>query len=281
MSTQGQPDRDESPKVVPIKSLLKLCTLLFKEFCREREIEEDQVHAVSPVPFLSWLREKAVTLSADDAISYWQQAEVGEVVWHALLDMAHDPMGANQLQTVWLAVTLADRPKPAVRVESIHVISLIKWQDGKAMPLSSLVPRELVNNAHLIDDAVACTSIQMQSASLVEVLRQMGLDHAHDFRADMADEEAFEVLMGLLLKILQGATIIDPSSGQQLKLGHHMVERCQRVQRLLQAMFRPPIPPEVRAEIEKQRALENDGGAESKTPPSLLVLPGDGGWDQP
>lgn len=275
------PERDGGAKIIPTKSLLKLCAILFEEFCQEREISEEHVATVSPVPFLAWFREKNVITVAESVQDYCARAEAGEVVWHALADLAHDSMGANQLQTIWHAVTLGNRPDPKDRLDSIHVIALLKWTDGRAMPLSSYVPRELVNSSHKFNDGIACTTIQMQAASLVEALRQIGLNDAHDFRSQIADEEAFEVVMGILLKILMGAAIIDPQTGQHVKLGKELMDRCQNVQRLLQAMYRPPLPPEIRQQIEAKRAEERAQEERQKPSASPLILPGQSGWEEP
>lgn len=275
------PERDGGAKIIPTKSLTKLCAILFEEFCQEREIPAEHVASVSPVPFLAWFCEKNVITAAEAMQDYCTRAEAGEVVWQALVDLAHDPMGANQLQTVWYTVTLGGRPDPKDRLDSIHVIALLKWADGRAMPLSSFVPRELVNDARKFNDGIACTTIQMQAASLVEALRQIGLNDAHDFRSQVADEEAFEIVMGLLLKILMGATIIDPQTEQHVKLGKELLERCQNVQRLLQAMYRPPLPPEIQARIEAKRAEERAQEARQRPPSSPLILPGQSGWEEP
>ena len=267
----GEPEPDQI--IVNTQELLRLTCALFDLYCEQNDVPEQSRPNVNVVAFLQWFSASGFTYYSEAVQDLCAGANAEEKTWNVLVHMAEQPLGANLLQTVWPQVVLAHRAQPKTRVDSMHLIALIKWMDGRAAPLSCYVPRELCDPSAVFDDGKMATVLQMQANSLVESVRTIGLDHLHDFRSQMADEGAFDALMGLILMVLNGAPVVN-DKGETVKLGPHTVERCTNVFRLLQAMFRPPLPPEIRAQIEARRAAEVSGGFQPIDPPEIK-----GGWD--
>jgi hypothetical protein len=190
--------------------------------------------------------------------------------------LADEPTGANQLAGVWPQITLNFRGKPRNRLESIHTVCLLKWDDGRVVPLSSFVPAELSSVQGEFTDGSVATLMQVGANNLMQMLMQFSLDHLHDHKSSEADDNAYEVVMGLVLKLLNGGQIIDPVSGQQLRVADDMIPRCQEVMRVLQSMFRPPIAPQIQQQIQQVRQRRER--KQTMQRPDAHAQP-EGGWD--
>ncbi|MCH7876119.1 MAG: hypothetical protein IH965_12570 [Gemmatimonadetes bacterium] len=201
------------------------------------------------------------------------EVDVPTKIFDLLIALTRDPLGANQLVGVWPQVTLAVRGIPVHELASIHNVVLLKWKDGAVTPLSSFVPAELASQNGVLTDGSVCTLIQVGANNLSRMVLESSLDTLHDHRSQQADDEAYEILMGLIVLVLQGHRIVDPGGGVDRHMAPQYVNRCQNVMRLLQAMFRPPIAPQVKqqiAAIQSQQQRDKDAAGNSEVY---------GGWD--
>lgn len=261
---------DGDPVVINTINLIRLCSRMFKDYRAEYKLTNEQATQVDSMSFLNWFRQRQLTISSGEIQVYCDEAHVGADTWEMFEHILGDQMGANTLAGIWPQVVFDFRGKPAVEVDSIHQIVLIKWKDGRVAPLSSLITRELASDDMTFNDGVLATLVQVTAHSLGKAAGDIGLNQMHDDRSQWAPDNAYEVLMGLIIKILQGAVIIDPTSGQHVKLDAKLAGPCQNVMRTLQAMFRPPIPPAIKAKIMQRREAAGQGN---------VGQVGEGGWD--
>ena len=279
MFTPNDSNEGSDPTVIKTEQLIALTTTFFQEFCEETELDPMHGAQVNHVDFLEWLNNRRTTLTVDAATQYCEKAKCSMITWHALMNLADDPGGANQLMVVWDQVVLAYRGTPVNQLDSLHMIVLLKWKDGRVAPLSSYVPGELANNQGIFTDGGVCSLLQLTAHSLKQTILQMPLDAIHDGHSQVADDNSYEILMGLLLKIIRGAKFVDPDNEQVMNLDPKWKDSCTNVMRTLQAMFRPPIPPEVRQEI-KRRQRQMQKAQEQGN--DNVIMPGkpQSGWEE-
>jgi hypothetical protein len=255
--------------------------VLLDVYCEAQDIPPERVVEVSVNRFLDWFRELDSTCTFEIRDAYIEQAGVDPVAWDALVALAHDPLGANRLAGVWPQVVLKNRGEPAHGLESLHVIVLLRWRDGKAAPLSSWAHVDLAEAGTVLDDGAVCTLVQTRAHDLMEMIASKSLDTIHDDHAVQANDHAFDVLMGLMLKVIRGARILDEGSTEAQALHPNVRGDIEMVFRLLQGMFRPPLAPQVREYLEARRAerYAQLHPPESPQPEAPQSEPSTGGFD--
>jgi len=286
-STEEMGGEDLSPEQ-QTEQLLQLVGRLFHTHCEEREIPLDQAGQVNPINFLEWLKEHIKLWNVEDVQELCEEVGCATAVFDRLVSLSEDPTGPNQLAGVWPQVTLAFRGSPQNELASIHSVVLLKWRDGRVVPLSSFVPAELSSVNGELSDGNVCTLIQVGARNIMEMVVNFSLDDLHDHKSSYADDQAYEMLMGLVIKMLQGAIIIDPTDEdsiklppeKRLRLRDDLKPRVQDVMRVFQSMFRPPIAPEVQKQINAMREQQVAAKQQAKPPaPTEQDGPVRGGWE--
>jgi len=269
------PDPNTDPVIRQTEQMLILCGHFFNVFCEQNDVSLDDRAKVPIQDFVMWLQQMLTTMGLEGELAHCEMAGVDhDETWNFFYDKIHQQDGINQLAGVWYQICLKHRGEPAHELDSIHLAVILKYKDGQVCPLSSFVPSELSSMGGKFTDGTACTLVQSNAHGLMEMIRDMGLDGLYH-QSTSAPDQAYEELMGLIVMILNGAAIIPP--GKEIKHENHVKlneasrDPCLNVQRLLQGLFRPIIPPQVKEMIANRRArLEQQEGDPGK--PS-------GGWD--
>ena len=238
------------------KDLISLLAVILEDYCTANNIPiENAFGFVAPNTLLDYVKENA-PLWGDDVIQEMlNRAEVMDTAYAMALQMCDDPLGANKLAGLWQQVVLKHRGVPEHSLETMQLAVLLKWKDGKVAPIVSTVPCEGVNADSIFDDGTLCTMIQMTAHSIMEVVENNGLDKIYNSEGVLADNEAYEILMGLIVRLKQGAVIVaNPGDGERAMAALNAAnipcawvdpalrERVENVQRCLQRLFRMPIP---------------------------------------
>lgn len=283
---------DSEPTPVPQEErnttlqLIKLAHHMLVDYCAIHNIPpETAAQRVAVNVFLDWARQRFDMMTQEDAESLRNEAKVSPKAFDTLSALAHDELGPNKLAGVWSQVVLQHRGNPTFEVESLHTICLVKWKDGRSGLLSNFVPAELASEEAVFTDGMICTLIQTSAHALMEIVRDNSLDRLHSEQSMDASDASYDILMGLLLKIIQGASIIEqgqflsPEAEDALKQYARKLDPkkragCEGVMRTLQAMFRPPIPPQV-VELIQHRRAKRLAKMPSHTPPTYPAS----GWD--
>ena len=174
--------------IAKTEALLRLVGELFKRFCADMHVPLEHAGQTNPISFLQWADELTTTTNTEEATAICAQAGVTMSSWEHLIALAVDPTGPNQLAGVWPQVTLAFRGKPRSRLESVHTVILLKWDDGRVAPLSSFVPAELCSNNGVFTDGNVCSLIQATAHNLMEIVCNISLDVLHDQKSSAADD---------------------------------------------------------------------------------------------
>jgi hypothetical protein len=273
---------DENPGidgvVIQTDAMLKLCKVLWEEYCAQHETTPAKAWETDHLEFLGWLRGQQSLWTSDNVEHFCTQAQADPKTWDVLMFIPDEVNSISQFARIWPQVTMAYRPQPAVELESLHTVMLLKFKDGRVAPLSSFVPAEMASEGASFGDGTLATMMAVTADQLIAGFKKVGLADIYKNRTQATSEEAFNTVMGLLLKLLQGAEIINPEDGQRLHLAESLQPICQEIKYVLQFMYSPPIPQEVRALMEQRRRIR----AARKLPPRTVATGQDGpksGWN--
>lgn len=268
----------DDPIVAKSEAIVRLCSVLHAQWAAEIQASLLEATRLPLSAFLAWLQEHAETANVEAATQYVTKADATLEHWHSLLALGSCPEGVTQLAKIWPQIVLNRRPLPVHKLDSLHIIALLRWADGSAAPLSSLILSDMASKDGTFTDGIVASLIQANSDGLVSMLVDNNLDVMHDHRSKLAKQDDFEIVMGLILRMLDGWVMVDPNAkpnaqgGQDgLKLAASCIEGCRNVMRVLQAMFSPPMPPEV-----KNRILEIQKQRQAAQAPQAPV---EGGWN--
>lgn len=250
-----------NPKMDRDEAAVTLFRHLFHDrFCLAEEITQAKKGQVLLSYFLGWLQSQSGLFDVGDIL---EKSGVDASVWDFIWTVIGSGSAVESLMPVWYAICLSDRPDPSHDLAAVHAVLLITWKDGRVMPLSSHVSQDLLAPSLKLNDGLVANIIRRTVLSLfVGNVVEHGLDTLHDQSRDYRGTTAvdpYEYLAGLVAKNLAGDSI--PEAYRK---------PVADVWRLLQALFRPPIDPAIRAQIEAQRRRAAGPGGSAVT----------GGWDE-
>lgn len=214
---------------------VKILARLFARMCDEDDelVEPAARRGVSPAFFVGWLQK---TLDLVNGVELVGELDVPSAAWDFVRQVAHSG-DMRPVLAVWPRIILGDQPPPTNVLASTHLVCLLEWEDGRMLPLSMYLPRWFAPGAVLTDGVVAAM-LNQQLAGAVGQIVQRGLDGCHEHASDTyGGEKVFDVLMGAMLTVIPQ---LDPALQPYL----------HKWMRLFQGFVRPPIPPEVQAQID-------------------------------
>lgn len=262
--------------IVRTEALIRLCSVLFQEWCDSNLTTQEESSRLSPVDFIMWVRENLEYRTTPQIADICLKADVTEPTWEQFLAYVDDPVGANRLAAIWPQVTLAWRGKPANEVSSLHVLGLLKWADGRSLPLSCFVPSEIANSRGVLDDGAVCTLLQINAHNLSDIVVEQSLDTLYTQASNNTTESDFHVMMGLMLQVLRGdLLLVSKNSQKPVQIDSVRLPGCLAIVRLLQFMYAPPIPKFVQGYIDQFHA-ERTAAAEQAAAPDQPKQTG--GW---
>lgn len=233
---------------------VKILAYLFNQMCEE----DDELRpaaarrGVNPMHFAAWLQRH---IDLKNGVEVCGELGVPAASWD-FVHLVASSGNAQPILTVWPRVVLGDLPDPKHPLASMHLVLLLEWEDGHLVPISMYLPRWFAPDAVLTDGIVAAM-VNQQVGGAVKTVMDRGLDGMHEHMAESyGGEKVFDVLMGAMLKVIPQ---LDPALQPYL----------HKWMRLFQGLVRPPVPPELKAQIEAaKRRLAAESGK-----------PAQGGWD--
>lgn len=234
-------------------------------------------------------------------------AELGvdEEAFRFLTQLVFSAVGGRQVLPVWPQVLLDGQPPSQHKVTSMHIILLTQWDDGRLLAKSNLVHSELATVAGGIADgeglsnAVAAAHILKTMKGWIEDVTERGTDAWHREGDDHGGEAPYDMLMGMLRYIITAnqyardgkqvdlakfaaETGMRLDTLQQLRvvppLDRRFVDNMDSWMRLVQAMLKPPMTPEVKKVLEQRRA-QRAALQQPQAPVAKPDKPLYGGWD--
>jgi hypothetical protein len=234
--------------------LLRLSRVLFAEFCKEHSVPPATAHNVPINDFFMWLHEDMSRPPGSELVpEMLAAAAVDYPVWENLMALPENPGMYVQFAVLWEQVCLSFRPPLSHEIRSVHVVALIRWEDGRMTPLSNFVPRELINEAGTFQEGDLCTCLRHACSVLAELVKLHGADGFHDKQSYLVSER----VMHLMAKAIQTS------------IPTMQAEAGSQMQSLLDIVFSYINPPAL-AIVEHLRATRKQASG----PPQL-----GGGWD--
>lgn len=224
-------------------ALLRLARACFDLYCQEHQVPAANRHDVSIQGFFQWLREDLAAEPLCQLVpELLEKAEVPYEALEELRALPENPLMFVHFYTLWEQVTLAGRGPLQHAVASIHMVALVKWEDGRVTPLSDFCPRELVNEAGTFTDGDACTMLKNCGRVLASLIAQFGLDGLHDQQSYLVTQPVVD----LAAKALEtGLSQMQPEAAAQMRA---FINICQ-------SYFDPPVlVPQAQAIIAQKRA---------------------------
>ncbi len=225
---------------------------------------------VDLVGFVAWLRNRLPMTSIDEIENYLTATNTTMPVWDMMVEIIEHEAGINRLVPLWPEIMLANRPNPTYPLSSICTLVVLRWKDGKAIPLSSFIPWEFAGLDHTFTDGMCCSMVQTSAHNLSHILGDTGLDklHAQSFRAE---PRHFEVMINLMKAIASGEVSVINKDREIRAIPDIDREGCLSAVSLLSDMFVPPVPEGVAPQLAKVRAQiaakAQDAAAPATKPP--------------
>lgn len=237
------------------ENAVKLLRVLFHDvYCDEHEVPAEKKHAVSPMAFYLWLDQHWQELDEEE-IS--QKAGTEADTWAFVREVVDSGNAVPATQAIWLMITLADRPLPAVKVRSVNVLCNVTYEDGTISTTQGfVVPSMMYDPTKTFDDSLAFTTMRNVMQQVLDSAMGSGLAglHAEGNKNQFTSQhpnDPFEVLMGWVIKhMLKG----EPVPG---KLDPQLVKPVETYLRLAQQCIRPPIPQHV---LDRFKAAQKTDG---------------------
>lgn len=225
---------------------VKILAHLFAQMCdADPELAAPAARrAVSAAYFMGWLQKAAPDVGW---FSLCAELEVPEEAGAFVQRVAYSG-NMQPVMAVWPRIVLGNVPPPKYPLASAHLVCLLEWEDGRMLPISMFLPRWFAPDATLTD-GITAAMLNQQIAGAVGTIVERGLDGCHEHMSDsFGGERVFDVLMGAMLKVIPQ---LDPALQPYL----------HKWMRLFQGFVRPPVPPEVKAQIEavKRRVAAASG----------------------
>jgi hypothetical protein len=225
-----------SPSPRRDEETLKLLMYFYNKCCVAEKLTREQAIALLPEYLLAWISTNLFQFDKSEVIEESQSSEIG---WDFLMEILDNVAGPLMIQPLWTIITLAYRGVPKYPIIRISNSLIFFWEDGYVMPVTQTMYTELVTGG-LRDSFVGCEIHRINKQNMLMLMNE-SVDVLHDkYGGQMGGEHPFEILMSAIIKIIP-----------QLKEEYR--EPVSRYARMIQQIFYPSIPPEIKAKIDKAR----------------------------
>lgn len=229
-----------SPQHVRDATTVTLLSQVFhREFCLDEGITQELKPQVLCIYFLAWLHAHLEELDRASFGHDLPEAEV-EAAWQLIEDLVESPVGPERLRRTWPLIVLADRPAPTHPMKSARFLLVIDYEDGTKYVAQSSAYAAFNPGAAFGDAHLAAKVVEVMQDTLDDVAKD-GLDGLHAQGEPYPSEEAYEVMMGLVLK-------------HKDTVRSDLIPDLMKYFRMTQFFVRPPLPPEARAALALARA---------------------------
>jgi hypothetical protein len=239
----SKPTPNEFDDINATMRLVRLFGYYAIRYCEDNDVPLPQRSHIDPHAFGEWLSDRLSYNDYDEREAVLKATNCEDLDWEKMRAILDSPGGITKISAIWGQVAMHYRAAPQNPLESIHLIALLKYADGKAVPLSSFIPKELVVQCQFTDGRAA-DLVANGAHMLANTFYSVSIDALHNESAVQADEFIFEMLMGVCQQVIP-----------QIKPEFH--DRLKNMQRLLQSMFRPPLSADVRKLIQDTARRHN------------------------
>lgn len=243
-------DNDPNSHQRLMRDYLTLLTFKLQEYREEWHGNQDkeQPFSTNPHEFSYWLYHNLRFKTVGDLVAATEDCNVLVSSIERFVDILSDsePQARKFVSSLWYLVVAASRPTPTNRVKSVYSMTVVKWENGCFLPFLSVVPALVLpdagGNDPLITDLDVCQVADNAAKSVGSVLAEASLDELATSQSQSISENAYDVLMGLILLTLNGATITHPTSAPKgATLNENLREECRRLFEVIKMMVNPPL----------------------------------------
>jgi len=226
------PDR----QMAAAKRLVSLLRRLFhSHFVPAENVAAGQAHEVTPAYFYAWLERHMLLMSAD---AECEAAGVPADTWGELVDLLADPVVTEKLFPLWYHVVLPAQPQPPATVRSLNVMYTVTFEDGGVFGTQALIPASAIVTDGPLTGADVASVAAISARMVLGGAAGLGLAKMHEVSVrdgfvGAGPEDAFDVLMGAMLKLVNGELGV--------RLQPHLVGPVTAYIRFIQRLVRPPI----------------------------------------
>lgn len=245
------------------EQIIKLLIHIFGVYCEHNDIGVDQAAAVDPVAFLDWYNTNNFLFNRAEVT---QELGIDDDCFDYPDGICGTPAGANRLAGVWHRIALSKRPEPEHEVESVTLVAMIKWRDGKLIPISSFVPMVMGKDAPGFDDGIVCSMIASHGHELMNPVVQSGLDGLRQMATDLGTETMQDAFIGMVLMLPEHPQL-DPT----------FKPAFTKLSGVVRGLLSPKLPPVVQRQVDAWRVKRDEyrkAKAAEKVPPKPVS-----GWD--
>lgn len=267
-ATQPNPAPSQPPKGHE-DAVLNLMKYLFHEvLCVACEVPAARKYEIRPTFLYGWLQSDPAGYASLDKEEVIKASNSTEAAWEELHTAIDDGSCFERYRASWHMVTMSDRPALEHQIGSVTVNLVIRWKDGVVGNLQSHMPAELLLNVRDFSDGLVAALTTRNVEKLVDTVSSAGLDALHGQSLDLrgsTPEDPYEVMMGLIVRMLRGGKL----DGQELRAD--LRPGVEVNMRTAQSLMRPVVPPEL-----LKRILQ-----EAKPTPPAKEGQVHGGWKLP
>ncbi len=247
------------------KAAILLLDYFLTKLCQAQELDWTARVQVSLGAFLLWFQENYPDGNAalDEACAALGLGEEEAGKLPSLFATANTEV----LTRLWPLAQFYHKPEPLQALASLQFNMVLRWRDGRILPITSPVVMTLPPGDKAKEfDVLFILDQQLQY--FLEQVRLGGLDALHGEAEQFGDEHPYNFLMGTLLKVANPNT----PDHDLIAIARHvrqppLREYFTKYMRLLQQLYRCPISPQAQALLTQHTA------------PAAPPAPSQGGWD--
>lgn len=159
----------------------RLLTYMFREYAAEDNLTTEDLVKVSPVKFVTWVREYMVTLSAPDLDLLLTDLHITRETFDFVQTRLQDPFSSSVfLQAMWPMLTLSGQPPLKNKIKFLHVSISLGFEDEQLVQF--VVPTYA--RAELpFTNALLVSCLQAQVRDIITSIAEHGADALHEQHA--------------------------------------------------------------------------------------------------